>query len=77
MPPTASRPSSNDHIEVRKLTDLDGLKRLAAEDPVALLRLVLLSQHRAATVDRIEGLLQARSFPPTNGRNGGRTPASC
>ena len=51
-------PVSNDHIEVRKLTDLDGLKRLAAADPVALLRLVLLSQHRAATTGaRIEGCL--------------------
>ena len=50
-------PVSNDHIEVRKLTDLDGLKQLAAADPVALLRLVLLSQHRAATTERIEALL--------------------
>ena len=56
-------PVSNDHIEVRKLTDLDGLKRLAAEDPVALLRLVLLSQHRAATADRIEALLSGSVIP--------------
>jgi transcription elongation factor GreA-like protein/transcription elongation GreA/GreB family factor len=56
-------PVSNDHIEVRKLTDLDGLKRLASADPVALLRLVLLSQHRAATADRIEGLLSGSVIP--------------
>ncbi len=56
-------PVSNDHIEVRKLTDLDGLKRLAAEDPVALLRLVLLSQHRAAAVNRIEAVLSGSVIP--------------
>jgi transcription elongation GreA/GreB family factor len=56
-------PVSNDHIEVRKLTDLDGLKQLAAADPVALLRLVLLSQHRAATADRIEALLSGSVIP--------------
>ena len=56
-------PVSNDHIEVRKLTDLDGLKQLAAEDPVALLRLVLLSQHRAATTERIEALLVGTVIP--------------
>ncbi|MGD1018049.1 MAG: GreA/GreB family elongation factor [Verrucomicrobiia bacterium] len=56
-------PVGNDHIEVRKLTDLDGLKQLAAEDPVTLLRLVLLSQHRAATVERIEGLLSGSVIP--------------
>ncbi len=56
-------PVSNDHIEVRKLTDVDGLKRLAAADPVALLRLVLLSQHRAATTERIEALLVGTVIP--------------
>ncbi|HVM60594.1 MAG TPA: GreA/GreB family elongation factor [Verrucomicrobiae bacterium] len=50
-------PVSNDHIEVRKLTDLEGLKRMAAEDPVAVVRMVLLSQHRVATADRIEAVL--------------------
>jgi transcription elongation GreA/GreB family factor len=56
-------PVGNDHIEVRKLTDLDGLKRLAAEDPTAVLRLVLLSQHRAATAERIESLLSDSVVP--------------
>lgn len=56
-------PVGNDHVEVRKLTDLDGLKRLATEDPVALLRLVLLSQRRAATADRIEALLSGSVIP--------------
>jgi transcription elongation factor GreA-like protein/transcription elongation GreA/GreB family factor len=56
-------PVNNDHIEVRKLTDLDGLKRLAAADPLALLRLVLLSQHRSATAERIEASLSGSVIP--------------
>jgi transcription elongation GreA/GreB family factor len=55
-------PVSNDHVEVRKITDLDGLKRLA-DDPVALLRLVLLSLNRAATADRIEATLSGSVVP--------------
>jgi transcription elongation factor GreA-like protein/transcription elongation GreA/GreB family factor len=50
-------PVNNEHIEVRKITDLDGLKHLAAEDPLGLLRVVLLSHNRAATADLIEALL--------------------
>ncbi|HTS19058.1 MAG TPA: GreA/GreB family elongation factor [Verrucomicrobiae bacterium] len=57
-------PVGNDHIEVRKLTDLDGLKKLAGENPIAVLRLVLLSQNRAATADRIEGVLSGSVIPP-------------
>ena len=56
-------PVSNDHVEVRKITDLDGLKRLADDDPVALLRLVLLSLNRAATADRIEATLSGSVVP--------------
>ena len=56
-------PVSNEHIEVRKITDLDGLKRLAAEDPLGLLRVVLLSHNRAATADRIEALLSGSVVP--------------
>jgi transcription elongation GreA/GreB family factor len=56
-------PVSSEHIEVRKLTDLDGLKRLAAEDPLALLRVVLLSHNRAATTDRIEATLSGSVVP--------------
>ncbi len=54
----------NDHIEVRKVTDLDGLKRLAASDPIALLRLVLLGQNRAATAERVESVLSGSVIPP-------------
>jgi transcription elongation GreA/GreB family factor/transcription elongation factor GreA-like protein len=50
-------PISNEHIEVRKITDLESLKRLAAEDPLAVLRIVLLSHNRAVTADRIEAAL--------------------
>ncbi len=56
-------PVSNDHIEVRKLIDIEGLKRLAAADPLALLRVVLLSQHRAATAERIEASLSGSVIP--------------
>src|ERR1017187_2080185 len=51
------KPVSQEHIEVRKMTDLDGLKRLSTEDPIALLRLALLSLNRSATTDRIEAML--------------------
>jgi len=56
-------PVSHDHIDVRKTTDLDGLKRLAADDPVALLRLVLVSLNRVATADRIEATLSGSVIP--------------
>jgi len=56
-------PLSNDHIEARKITDLDGLKRLAAEDPVGLLRTVLASHNRAATAERIEATLSGSVIP--------------
>ena len=56
-------PVSNEHVEVRKMTDLDGLKRLAADDPVALLRLVLLGLNRSATADRIEATLSGSVVP--------------
>ena len=50
-------PISTDHIEVRKQTDLAGLKQLAASDPVAVLRLVLASHNHAASPDKIEKIL--------------------
>jgi len=56
-------PINNDHVDVRKITDLDGLKRLAADDPVALLRLVLISLNRAASADRVETLLSGSVIP--------------
>src|SRR6266404_1136301 len=54
---TSLTPVNQEHVEVRKITDLDGLKRLSSEDPVALFRLVLLSLNRSATADRIENML--------------------
>jgi transcription elongation factor GreA-like protein/transcription elongation GreA/GreB family factor len=48
---------SPEHIEVRKLTAPEELRRLAAEDPLALLRIVLLSFNRAATPAQIESVL--------------------
>src|SRR5580704_2603698 len=56
-------PISQEHIEVRKMTDLDGLKRLSTEDPAALLRQVLLSHNRSATADRIESMLSGSVIP--------------
>ena len=51
------QPVNSEHIEVRKISDLDSLKQLAGTDPVALIRAVLLSYNRAATTDRIEAVL--------------------
>ena len=56
-------PISQEHIEVRKMTDLEGLKRLGTEDPAALLRLALLSHNRSATADRIEAMLSGSVIP--------------
>ena len=56
-------PISTDHIEVRKLTELNALKQLAATDPLALLRVVLLSYNRAATADQIESTLSGSVIP--------------
>ncbi len=56
-------PVSADHIEVRKQTDLESLKKLARETPLELLRLVLLGQNRAATADQIETCLSGSVIP--------------
>ena len=69
-------PVNQDHVEVRKITDLDGLKRLATEDPVALLRQALLSLNRSATADRIEAMLSGSVVPATSGKSGGTMSAS-
>jgi len=50
-------PVTADHIEVRKQTDLAGLKQLATTDPVALVRAVLVSHNHAASPEKIEGIL--------------------
>ncbi len=57
------KPVSQDHVEVRKTTDLDGLKRLAAEEPVELLRQALLSLNRSVMADRIEAMLSGSVVP--------------
>src|SRR5882724_2888631 len=57
------KPVSQDHVEVRKTTDLDGLKRLATEEPVELLRQTLLSLNRSTTSDRIEAMLSGSVVP--------------
>ncbi|MCS7049328.1 MAG: hypothetical protein NZ483_08560, partial [Verrucomicrobiae bacterium] len=50
-------PLPPDHIEVRKRTDLPGLRQLAQNDPLNLLRTVLVSFNRAARPDQIETAL--------------------
>src|SRR5271154_1949917 len=57
------KPVSQDHVEVRKTTDLDGLKLLAAKEPVELLRQALLSLNRSAMSDRIEAMLSGSVVP--------------
>jgi len=59
-------PLSAEHIEVRKLADLAGLKQLASSDPVALVRTVLVSSHQAASADRIEAILSGSVIPATD-----------
>jgi len=56
-------PVTADHIEVRKATDLDTLKKLATAEPLSLLRIVLASHNRALTSDRIEPILAGSVIP--------------
>ncbi len=50
-------PVGAEHIEVRKQTDLAGLKQLASADPVALIRLILNSHNHSLSPDKIESIL--------------------
>lgn len=50
-------PVSPEHIDVRKITELENLRQMAAADPVGLVRIVLLSHNRAASADLIERAL--------------------
>ncbi len=50
-------PVSADHLEVRKQTDLAGLQQLATTEPLALLRLVLVSYGHAISSERLEPIL--------------------
>jgi transcription elongation GreA/GreB family factor len=56
-------PLGADHIEVRKQTDLAGLKQLAATDPVALVRAALASYGHRASPDRLEAILSPVVVP--------------
>ncbi|NJK90356.1 MAG: hypothetical protein HC904_00095 [Blastochloris sp.] len=47
----------DDHIESRKLSDLDAVKKEAATDPLATMRSVVKSLQPAASPDRIEAVL--------------------
>jgi len=58
-------PISADHIEVRKATDLDGLKRLAANNPLELLRIVLVGCSHSIMIDQLEALLSGSVIPTT------------
>jgi transcription elongation factor GreA-like protein/transcription elongation GreA/GreB family factor len=50
-------PVNPDHVEVRKLVDLAGLKQLAATDPVAVVRLILAGLNHSASADKMESIL--------------------
>ena len=56
-------PISADHIEVRKITDVDSLKQLAANNPLDLLRIVLVGYNHAVTTDRLETILSGSVIP--------------
>jgi len=56
-------PVSAEHLEARKVTDPAGLQKLATDDPVALMQLVLVSQDRAATAEQIERALAGSVVP--------------
>ncbi len=56
-------PVSPEHIEVRKLTELEDLRHLAASDPTALVRIVLLSHNRTLSAERIESVLSGSVIP--------------
>lgn len=51
------RPVPGDHILARKLSDLNGLRQMAATQPVELARIVLKSCQGKATLDQIQNLL--------------------
>ena len=61
-------PVSADHIEVRKITDMDSLKQLAANDPLDLLRIVLVGYNHAVTADRLETILSGSVIPTADWR---------
>lgn len=56
-------PLAEDHILARKATDIEGLRREAAEDPVALMRCTVKSLGRSATASHIESALSPDLIP--------------
>jgi transcription elongation GreA/GreB family factor len=56
-------PIPADHIEIRKRTDLPALQQLAANEPLALLRLTLAHSQHALTAARLEALLTPTIIP--------------
>jgi transcription elongation GreA/GreB family factor len=56
-------PVNDDHIEVRKITDLASLQKLAATDPLAILRQLLISHNRSLLPDKIESVLAGSVVP--------------
>jgi transcription elongation GreA/GreB family factor/transcription elongation factor GreA-like protein len=59
------QPLPPEHILSRKSTDLPGLKKLAKEDPIALVRLVLASNGGRATQDQLARALEPELFNET------------
>jgi len=51
---------SPDHLLSRRLSDLDGLKALAKDNPTALVELALKSSGSQMSLDQLEGLLKPR-----------------
>jgi transcription elongation GreA/GreB family factor len=51
------KPVSSDHVLAKKASDLDGLRKLAALDHLAVIKLVLKSYGGRATVDQIQQVL--------------------
>ncbi|NQU11668.1 GreA/GreB family elongation factor [bacterium] len=56
-------PVSPEHLEVRKVIDLSALQQLAKNEPLAVLRLALLSRGRSATPGEIEASLAGTVVP--------------
>ncbi len=56
-------PVSADHIEVRKMSELENLKSLAATKPLELLHTILVSFNHSITPDRVEAVLSGSIVP--------------
>ncbi len=63
---TSLTPISNEHLEVRKATDLPALQKLATTEPLTLLRIALVSYHHSQTAEQLEAALVPSIIPPAN-----------